>query len=84
MADRYDRAVEMARAERLDELEAEIDRLREAIRREIDTLRASDDWLDQLRAERLSAVLDGEAEGSPRTGAVERATSTAAPIAGGG
>lgn len=60
MADRYDRAVEMARAERLDELEAEIDRLREAIRREIDTLRASDDWLDQLRAERLSVVLDGE------------------------
>lgn len=60
MADRYDRAVEMARAERLDELEAEIDRLREAIRREIDTLRASDDWLDQLRAERLSVVLEGE------------------------
>lgn len=60
MADRYDRALEMARAERLDELEAEIDRLREAIRTEIDTLRASDDWLDQLRAERLSAVLDSE------------------------
>ncbi|MDQ4144216.1 MAG: hypothetical protein M3198_10830 [Actinomycetota bacterium] len=39
MSDRYFRAEEMARAERLDELEAEIERLRAALQD------APDDWL---------------------------------------